>query len=51
MVDRVEELYKDFGISTILVMGGSGDYFDSADRVIAMDSFHPTEVTQKAKKL
>ena len=50
MVDRVEELYKDFGISTILVMGGSGDYFDSADRVIAMDSFHPTEVTQKAKK-
>jgi predicted ABC-class ATPase len=51
LVDRVEELYKDFGVSTLLVMGGSGDYFDSADRVIAMDSFHPTEVTQKAKKI
>lgn len=50
-VDRVEELYKDFGVSTLLVMGGSGDYFDSADRVIAMDSFRPTEVTQKAKKI
>jgi len=51
LVDRVEELYKDFGVSTLLVMGGSGDYFDSADRVIAMDSFRPTEVTQKAKKI
>ena len=51
LVDRVEELYKDFGVSTLLVMGGSGDYFDSADRVIAMDSFRPTEVTQKAKNI
>jgi predicted ABC-class ATPase len=51
LVDRVEELYKDFGVSTLLVIGGSGDYFDSADRVIAMDSFCPTEVTQIAKKI
>jgi predicted ABC-class ATPase len=51
LVDRVEELYKDFGVSTLLVMGGSGDYFDTADRVIAMDSFRPTEVTQKAKQI
>jgi predicted ABC-class ATPase len=51
LVDRVEELNKGFGVSTLLVMGGSGDYFDFADRVIAMDSFRPTEVTQKAKKI
>jgi predicted ABC-class ATPase len=51
LVDRVEELYKDFGVSTLLVMGGSGDYFDNADRVIAMDSFRPKEVTQKAKQI
>jgi predicted ABC-class ATPase len=51
LVDRVKELYMDFGVSTLLVMGGSGDYFDSADRVIAMDSFHPEEVTQKAREI
>ena len=51
LVDRVEELYKDFGASVILVMGGSGDYFDSAHQVIAMDSFLPKEVTKKAKQI
>lgn len=50
-VDRIEELYKGFGVSTLLVMGGSGDYFDSADRIVAMDSFRPTEVTQKARQI
>ncbi|MEK9628697.1 MAG: ABC-ATPase domain-containing protein [Nitrospinota bacterium] len=51
LVDRVQELYKNFGTSIILVMGGSGDYFDSAHQVIAMDSFLPKEVTQKAKQI
>ena len=31
MVDRIEELRKVFGVNTLLVMGDSGDYFDSAD--------------------
>lgn len=51
LVDRIKELYKDFGASTLLVMGGSGDYFDSADQIIAMDSFLPKEVTLKAKHI
>ncbi len=51
LVDRIEELHKDFGVSTLLVMGGSGDYFDSADQVIAMDSFQPKLVTAKAKQI
>ncbi len=51
LVDRIEELYKDFDVSTLLVMGGSGDYFDSADRVIAMNSFQPQLVTDKAKQI
>lgn len=51
LVDRVKEIYKDFGTSSLLVMGGSGDYFDCADRVIAMDSFLPKEVTPKAKQI
>jgi predicted ABC-class ATPase len=51
LIDRIEELYKSFGVSTLLVMGGSGDYFDSANQVIAMDSFQPQLVTAKAKQI
>jgi predicted ABC-class ATPase len=51
MVDRIEELRKVFGVSTLLVMRGSGDYFDSAGQVIAMDSFHPKLVKARAKKI
>jgi len=50
-VDKVQQLYKDLGVSTILVMGGSGDYFDTADTVIMMDSYQPRCVTQKAKEI
>jgi predicted ABC-class ATPase len=48
-IDKVRQLYNDHGISTVLVMGGSGDYFDVADTVIAMDEFCPRDVTQQAK--
>ncbi|AIS52273.1 ABC transporter, ATPase, putative [Thermoanaerobacter kivui] len=50
-IDRVKQLYKDNGISTILVMGGSGDYFDVADCVIKMHNYRPYDVTQQAKKI
>jgi predicted ABC-class ATPase len=32
-------------------MGGSGDYLDVADRVIAMDDYLPKDVTQRAKEV
>lgn len=47
-IDRVRELYEVLGVSTILVMGGCGDYFDAAHRVIMMKEFEPREVTAKA---
>jgi predicted ABC-class ATPase len=50
-LDKVRQLYTDHGVSTVLVMGGSGDYFDVADTVIAMDNYQPQEVTQQAKAL
>ena len=50
-IDRVKELYDIFGISTILIVGGSGDYFDVADRVIMMDEYIPLDVTEKAKNI
>ena len=50
-VDRVRELYKDHGVSTILVMGGSGDYFDVADTVIKMQDYVPHDVGDETQKI
>lgn len=48
---RVRELYERHGISTVLVMGGSGDYFEVADTVIMMDTYEPRDVTERARAL
>ncbi|WP_377891509.1 ABC-ATPase domain-containing protein [Alkalihalobacillus sp. R86527] len=48
-IDRVQQLYNQHGISTVLVMGGSGDYFDVADSVILMENYLPYDVTSEAK--
>ena len=50
-IDKVRQLYSDYGVSTILVMGGSGDYFEVADTVIAMDNYQPSDVTERAKAI
>lgn len=50
-IDRVKELYDNFGVSTILIIGGSGDYFDVANHVIMMDEYVPKDVTEKAKEI
>mgnify|MGYP000495292057 FL=1 len=50
-VDRVRELYEDHGVSTILVMGGSGDYFDVADTVIKMQDYVPHDVGDETQKI
>lgn len=49
-IDRVQQL-KDMGVSTIIVVGGSGDYFDVADTVIMMDAYIPQDVTARAKEI
>lgn len=50
-LDRVRELYEERGVSTILVMGGSGDYFDVADTVVMMKEYRPVVVTEEAKHI
>ena len=50
-IDRARQLYKQQGISTILVLGGVGDYFDISDRVIQMIDYRPTDVTDQAHKI
>ncbi len=47
-IDRVKAMYNEFGVSTVLVVGGSGDYLDVADAVVAMETFRPLDVTARA---
>ena len=51
LIERVRELFTKFGISTVMVMGGSGDYFESADTVIVMDRYVPVDATDTAKRI
>ncbi|WP_291320462.1 ABC-ATPase domain-containing protein [Desulfonatronospira sp.] len=50
-VDRIRELSHGLGVSTLLVMGGSGDYFDHADTVIQMHEYQPRDVTGAAREI
>jgi len=50
-VDKVRQLCGDEGVSTILVIGGSGDYFDVADHVICMIDYVPHDLTQDAREI
>ncbi len=48
---RIRELADDLDTSTILVMGGSGDYFDVADCVIRMRDYLPEDVTIESQAI
>ena len=50
-VDRVRQLYSERGVSTVIVLGGSGDYLDVADTVIALRDFAPFEATEDARRV
>ncbi|MFW5947017.1 MAG: ABC-ATPase domain-containing protein [Gemmatimonadota bacterium] len=50
-IDRARQLSDGLGVSTIAVIGGSGDYFDVADTVIAMREYVPYEVTAEAREI
>jgi predicted ABC-class ATPase len=50
-VDKVRQLYDEMAISTVLVMGGSGDYFQVADQVIQMTDYRPQDVTRRAQAI
>lgn len=50
-IDRVRQLADERHVSSILVLGGSGDYFDVADTVIRLDGYLPYDVTTEAKRI
>lgn len=49
-IERIRELYEDYGISTVIVAGSSGAYFHIADTIIQMDRYVPKDITEYAKK-
>ena len=50
-VDLVRPLYAERGVSTVLVAGGSGAFFDVADHVIALQDYHLRDVTAEAHQI
>ena len=51
LVDRIREIHERWGVSTILVVGGVGDYLAVADHVLLMDEWLPSDVTERAQAL
>ena len=49
--DRVNELYKTHSVSTILVIGGSGEYLSVADKIYMMEDYLIHDVTDKSKNI
>ena len=48
-IDRVRQLHEERGVSSVLVVGGAGDYLDVADQVIQMDAYQPRDLTRRAR--
>jgi predicted ABC-class ATPase len=50
-IDLVRPLHRTLGVSTVVVVGGVGDYLDVADRVILMEDYEPGDATQRAQEV
>lgn len=51
MLQRVQPLHKELGVSTILVIGGAGEYFEVADLVLQMTNYTASDVTSRAREI
>jgi hypothetical protein len=49
LISKARALYAQHGVSTVIVVGGLGDWLSVADNVIAMDSYIPHSITAEAK--
>ncbi|MCD7954190.1 MAG: ABC-ATPase domain-containing protein [Lachnospiraceae bacterium] len=50
-IRKIRGIYDCLGVSTILVVGSSGDYLEVADTVLQMDCYVTRDVTARAKEL
>lgn len=51
LFDRVQELYQRFGVSTLIVVGGSSEYLGVAEHVVAMQDYLPVCLTDQVRHL
>jgi predicted ABC-class ATPase len=50
-IDLVRPLHRSLGVSTVVVVGGVGDYLDVADRVILLEDYVPSDATPRARAI
>jgi predicted ABC-class ATPase len=50
-IDLVRPLRDSLDVSTVVVVGGVGDYLDVADRVILMEDYEPHDGTRRAHEV
>jgi len=50
-VQKVRPLLQDRGVSTVMVIGGTGDFFEVANTVIQMERYAAKDVTAQAKEV
>ena len=48
-ISRMRQLYDEFGVSTVLVAGSSGAFFNVSDVILQMKEYNPINITEAAK--
>jgi predicted ABC-class ATPase len=51
LVDRIRDLHRRYGVSTLVAMGASAGYLGVADQVIAIRNYLPVSVSGRLNKL
>src|SRR5215210_3604728 len=50
-IELVRPLHRSLGVSTVVVVGGVGDYLDVADRVILLEDYTPSDATPRSREV
>jgi predicted ABC-class ATPase len=50
-IDLVRPLHRSLGVSTVVVVGGVGDYLDVADQVILLEDYVPSDATPRSREV
>ncbi len=50
-IDQAGNLYRNQGVSVILVAGSSGAYFYIADKILQMDTYRALDITEQVKQV
>lgn len=51
LISKARSLYSQHGVSTLIVIGGLGDWLSVADNVIAMDNYSPRCINDQVKEV